>query len=129
MSIITSHEIARFYEQHRQTEVAFNKQVMEATGLMLTHLKTASGGEIRCILFACSMSGAKLLVAELSDRFFLQHYQGLAVVGLYTESLGEAGAKIMLTARKAAELEQRLRDALGGPSGPPGPPPPNPGGP
>jgi hypothetical protein len=70
MSIITSHEISRFYEQHRTTEVAFNKQVMEATGLMHTHLKTASGGEIRCILFACSMSGARLLVAELSDRFF-----------------------------------------------------------
>ena len=70
MSIITSHEISRFYEQHRQTEITFNKQVMEATGLMHAHLKTASGGEIRCILFACSMSGARLLVAELSDPFF-----------------------------------------------------------
>lgn len=70
MSIITSHEITRFYEQHRRTEVTFNKQVMEATGLLHTHLKTAGGGEIRCILFACSMAGARLLVAELSDRFF-----------------------------------------------------------
>jgi hypothetical protein len=70
MSIITSHEITRFFEQHGRTEVAFNKQVMEATGLLHAHLKTASGGEIRCILFACSMSGARLLVAELSDRFF-----------------------------------------------------------
>jgi hypothetical protein len=72
MSIITSHEITRFFEQHRTTEVTFNKQVIEATGLlpMHTHLKAAGGGEIRCVLFACSMAGARLLVAELSDRFF-----------------------------------------------------------
>ena len=68
MSIITSHEISRFYEEYRDTEVTFNKQVMEATGLLSTHLK-AAGGETRCVLYASSMSAAKLLVPDLRDSF------------------------------------------------------------
>ena len=66
MSIITSHEITRFYEQHGKTEVTFNKQVMEATGLLSAHLK-AAGTETRCALYASSMSAAKLLVPDLRD--------------------------------------------------------------
>ncbi|MCX7031976.1 MAG: PilZ domain-containing protein [Spirochaetes bacterium] len=68
MSIITSHEISRFYEEYQQTEVTFNKQVMEATGLLSTHLK-AAGGETRCVLYACSMAAAKLLVPDLREPF------------------------------------------------------------
>ena len=61
MSIITSHEISRFYEEYQQTEVTFNKQVMEATGLLSTHLK-AAGSETRSVLYSTSTSAAKLLV-------------------------------------------------------------------
>jgi hypothetical protein len=68
MSIITSHEIRRFYEEYQQTEVTFNKQVMEATGLLSTHLKGA-GSETRCVLYASSMSAAKLLVPDLQESF------------------------------------------------------------
>jgi hypothetical protein len=68
MSIITSHEISRFYEEYRETEVTFNKQVMEATGLLSTHLK-AAGSETRCFLYACSMAAAKLLVPDLREPF------------------------------------------------------------
>ena len=67
MSIITSHEISRFYEEYRETEVTFNKQVMEATGLLATHLK-AAGTETKCILYASSMSAAKLLVPDLREQ-------------------------------------------------------------
>jgi hypothetical protein len=66
MSIITSHEISRFYDEYRQIEVTFNKQVMEATGLLSTHLK-AAGSETRCFLYASSMSTAKLLVPDMRD--------------------------------------------------------------
>jgi hypothetical protein len=66
MSIITSHEISRFYEEYRSTEVTFNKQVMEATGLLSTHLK-AAGTEIRSFLYASSMAAAKVLVPDLRD--------------------------------------------------------------
>ncbi len=69
MSIITSHELSRFYEEYRETEVTFNKQVMEATGLLSTHLK-AAGTESRCFLYACSMAAAKLLVPDLREPFF-----------------------------------------------------------
>jgi hypothetical protein len=68
MSIITSHEISRFYEEYQQTEVTFNKQVMEATGLLSTHLK-AAGSETRCFLYSSSMSAAKLLVPDLREPF------------------------------------------------------------
>ena len=68
MSIITSHEISRFYEEYRETEVTFNKQVKEATGLLSTHLK-AAGSETACILYACSMAAAKLLVPDLREPF------------------------------------------------------------
>ena len=67
MSIITSHEISRFYEEYRETEVTFNRQVMEATGLLSTHLK-AAGTETKCILYACSMSAAKLLIPDLREQ-------------------------------------------------------------
>lgn len=66
MSIITSHEISRFYDEYRQTEVTFNKQVIDATGLLSTHLKW-SGSETRCFLYASSMTSAKLLVPDLRD--------------------------------------------------------------
>jgi hypothetical protein len=69
MSIITSHEISRFYDEYRQIEVTFNKQVMEATGLIATHLKAADR-ESRCIIYTCSMTGAKLLLPDLRDVFF-----------------------------------------------------------
>lgn len=70
MSIITSHELSRFYEEYRETEVTFNKQVKEATGLLSSHLK-AGGAETSCILYACSMAAAKLLVQDLREPMLL----------------------------------------------------------
>lgn len=70
MSIITSHELARFYQQYRTTEVTFTKQVVEATGLQSqTVCLKFAGGQWPCVLYCCSMAGAKLVVT-LRNEFY-----------------------------------------------------------
>ncbi len=78
MSIITSHELARFYELYRQSEVTFTKQVTEATGLQLqTVLLKVGGSQWPCVLYSCSMAGARTVV-NLRNDFYetLQRAEG-----------------------------------------------------
>ena len=68
MSIITSHELARFYELYRRTEVTFTKQVAEATGLQpQTVLLKVGGSQWPCVLYSCSMVGARIVMTVRSD--------------------------------------------------------------
>jgi hypothetical protein len=66
MSIVTTQQLARFYEQYRTTEVTFNKQVAAATGLMSrnVYLKIHDR-QVSCVVFSSSMSGARV-VATIS---------------------------------------------------------------
>ena len=70
MSIVTSQQLARYFEQYRATEVTFNKEVIDATGLLTrnVYLKVADQ-QWPCIIYACSLTGAKV-IASVKNAFF-----------------------------------------------------------
>ena len=64
MSIVTSQQLARYYEQFTSTDVTFNKQVISATGLISrsVYLKVQDR-QIPCIVFSSSMSSARVIAS------------------------------------------------------------------
>jgi hypothetical protein len=62
MSIVTSQQLARYYEQFKNNEVTFNKQVISATGLVSrnVYLKVQDR-QVPCFVFAASMTGARVV--------------------------------------------------------------------
>lgn len=70
MSITTSQQISRFFEAYQNTDVAFNKEVIKFTELDpgKIHLKFGSTRS-PCVIYSCSMTGAKL-IANLKPVLF-----------------------------------------------------------
>jgi len=62
MSIVTSQQLARYYEQYQNTEVTFNKQVSSATGVVNrnVYLKVQDR-QVPCVVFSTSMTGARVI--------------------------------------------------------------------
>jgi hypothetical protein len=62
MSIITTQQLAKYYEHFKTTDVTFNKQVISATGLVTrnVYLKVLDR-QIACMVFSSSMSSAKVI--------------------------------------------------------------------
>ena len=72
MPISTSQQISNYYDNHKDTDVTFTKQVIAATGLdpRETSLKL-SGYQVPCVIYSSSMSGARIianLTVEVSER-------------------------------------------------------------
>lgn len=70
MSIITSQQLTRYFELYSKTEVTFNRQVIDATGLIPNnvHLRIADQ-QWPCILYSSSMSGARV-IAGVKTAFY-----------------------------------------------------------
>jgi hypothetical protein len=70
MSIITSQQIVRYFEQYRETDVTFNKQVVLATGLVSrnVYLKVLDR-QWSCVVFSSSMTGGRLII-NVQESFF-----------------------------------------------------------
>jgi hypothetical protein len=70
MSIITSQQLSRFFELYGKTEVTFNRQVIDATGLIPNnvHLRIADQ-QWPCILYSSSMTGARV-IAGVRTAFY-----------------------------------------------------------
>ena len=62
MSIVTSQQLTRYYEQYKSTDVTFNKQVVAGLGLVAkgVYLKIQDR-QIPCMVFSSSMSSARVL--------------------------------------------------------------------
>ena len=62
MSIVTTQQLGRYYEQYRTTDVTFNKQVIAAVGLVPkgVYLKTLDR-QVPCMVFSSSMSAARVI--------------------------------------------------------------------
>ncbi len=62
MSIVTSQQLARYFEQYKTTEVTFNKEVIAALGLVTrgVYLKILDR-QLPCMVFSSSMSSAKVI--------------------------------------------------------------------
>jgi len=70
MSIITSQQLSRFFELYGKIEVTFNRQVIDATGLIPNnvHLRIADQ-QWPCILYSSSMTGARV-IAGVKTAFY-----------------------------------------------------------
>jgi hypothetical protein len=62
MSIITTQQLAKYYEHYKGTDVTFNKEVIAATGLVTrnVYLKVQDR-QVACMVFSSSMSAAKVI--------------------------------------------------------------------
>ncbi|MEW5814138.1 MAG: PilZ domain-containing protein [Spirochaetota bacterium] len=70
MSIITSQQIARYYELFKNVDVTFTKGVIEATGLITRQIYLKCLGEQwPCVIYSCSMSEAKIIAGLTADSF------------------------------------------------------------
>jgi len=64
MSIVTSQQLTRYYEQYKTTDVTFNKQVITALGLVAkgVYLKIQDR-QLPCIVFSSSMASARVIAS------------------------------------------------------------------
>jgi hypothetical protein len=70
MSIVTSQQLARYFEQYGSVEVTFTREVGEATGLVARHLYLkVSDQQWPCIIYSSSMRAAKV-IASVRNAFF-----------------------------------------------------------
>jgi len=70
MATLLTQKLEQYYEKYKDKEIAFNKSIMNITGLEPKKLFLKIKGEdIHCIIYSCSMSGAKILV-NLTQRDF-----------------------------------------------------------
>jgi hypothetical protein len=62
MSIVTSQQLTRYYEQYKSTDVTFNKQVISAVGLLArgVYLKLQDR-QLSCMVFSSSMTSARVI--------------------------------------------------------------------
>lgn len=70
MALITSQQLAQYYELYKQIDVTFNKQVARAIGLITkqTFLRFL-GYQLTCIIYSSSMLGAKV-IASVNQALF-----------------------------------------------------------
>jgi hypothetical protein len=90
MSIMTSQQLARYYEEFGSTEVTFNKQVIDATGLVPHHvfLKIADR-QWPCVIYASSMAGARVIAGVKSVFFEMLRQAGSHAALFYCFKLPE----------------------------------------
>lgn len=70
MALITSQQLANFYEHYANIEVTFTKEVIRVIGLRAKEtLLRCLGAQWPCIIYSSSMSGAKVLANVGSDLF------------------------------------------------------------
>jgi len=66
---LTAHHLARLFEEFSGTEVTFNSQVILESGLVTSDVRLTVGSRhLPCVLYACSMKGARVVV-EISKDF------------------------------------------------------------
>jgi hypothetical protein len=68
MPRLASHQLSEFYALYRDTEVTFNSQVIIESGLLTSdvHL-TIGSARVACVLYACSMKGARVIAEVGAD--------------------------------------------------------------
>lgn len=131
MQILTAKRLARLYEEFAGTEVTFNAQVIMESGLVTSDVRLTVGSHhLPCVLYACSMRGARVIVEidkEASDLLarsssmttlrlgFRQKEERSPVtffVPCRVESLSEYAARRPQVRFATLEFTQRPADAL-----------------
>ena len=68
MQNLTTQHMARLFEEFGSTEVTFNAQVILESGLVTSDVRLVVGPRnLPCVLYACSMKGARVIVEISKD--------------------------------------------------------------
>jgi hypothetical protein len=68
MPALSSQHVSRLYDSYRDTEVTFNSQIIIASGLLTSEIHlTVADTHLPCVLYACSMKGARV-IAEIGSQ-------------------------------------------------------------
>ena len=133
MQNLTAHHLVRLYEEFGETEVTFNAQVIIESGLITSDVRLTIGSHhLPCVLYACSMRGARV-IAEISQdtNDLLAHSNSTAtlrlgfrqsdekspvsfIVPCKVESLSEYNAKKPQVRFATLDFTQKPSDALVG---------------
>ncbi|MDC7226706.1 MAG: PilZ domain-containing protein [Spirochaetales bacterium] len=82
MALITGQQISNFYKQFGDVEVAFNKEVIRATGLQTrNNLVKCKGAYWPCFVYSSSMKQAKI-VASIKEDFHTKLQEANNLVSL-----------------------------------------------
>lgn len=70
MATLLSQKLEEYYNKYKEKDIAFNKSVMTLTGLEPKKIfLRIKGDDIHCIIYSCSMTGAKVLI-NLTQKDF-----------------------------------------------------------
>jgi hypothetical protein len=128
---LTAQHLGRLYGEFGETEVTFNAQVILESGLITSDVRlTVGSSHLPCVLYACSMKGARV-IAEISPSTndLLAHGNSAATLRLgfkqsdekspvsffvpcRVESLSEYNAKRPQVRFATLEFAQKPSDAL-----------------
>ncbi len=72
MGLVTSQQIAQYYDQYKDREITFNRQIIQVLKLLpkQVYLKTR-GDQQSCVVYSTSMTGAKI-IASLRSKALQQ---------------------------------------------------------
>lgn len=70
MALVTSQQLSQYYNSYMDIDVTFTKQVSRVTGMLSnqTFLRFL-GDQLPCIIYSCSMKGAKVITSVGQDLF------------------------------------------------------------
>ena len=70
MATLPSQKLQELYEEYGSKEIAFNKSILNATGVDTQKICLKIGGEhLPCILYSCSMNDAKVIMPLDTEAF------------------------------------------------------------
>lgn len=70
MALITGQQLTNFFNTYKEVDVTFTKEVIQALGLNAKQVfLKCLGNQWPCIIYSCSMVGAKI-IANLNEDFF-----------------------------------------------------------
>jgi hypothetical protein len=103
-----SGRLERLHENYRDTEVTFNSQVILESGLVTSEVRLdVSGIRVPCVLYACSMKGARV-IAEVGEslRDALSRSRGAAALHLGFHQAHQPEATAFLVASRVESLSE-----------------------
>ena len=103
MALVTGQQISNYYQQFGEVEIAFNKEVIKATGLQTrNNLLKCKGAYWPCFVYSTSMRSAKI-VASVKEDFYKSVKESNNLV-LLQLSFRQADKSSPMTLRVSAKL-------------------------
>jgi hypothetical protein len=108
MQNLTTHHLARLFEEFGGTEITFNSQVILESGLVSSDVRLTVGSHhLPCVLYACSMKGARVIV-EISreDSDLLARSSSMTTLRLGFKQVDEKSPVSFIVACRVESLSE-----------------------